>query len=100
MLIYYDHTVHMSHWEGFGTLLMATDTSNALLDPVLYGAYTVCSAILLLHRKMEHDGNADPHDSRRFCKKVSESAACLRSRLAWALGLARRTREDELMRRS
>ena len=32
----------MSHWEGFGTLLMATDTSNALLDPVLYGAYTVC----------------------------------------------------------
>ena len=58
------------------------------------------SAILLLHRKMEHDGNADPHDSRRFCKKVSESAACLRSRLAWALGLARRTREDELMRRS
>jgi hypothetical protein len=57
-------------------------------------------AILLLHRKMEHDGNADPHDSRRVCKKVSESAACLRSRLAWALGLARRTREDELMRRS
>ena len=43
MLIYYDHTVHMSHWEGFGTLLMATDTSNALLDPVLYGTTTVCS---------------------------------------------------------
>ena len=35
----------MSHWEGFGTLLMATDTSNALLDPVLYGAYTVCRPI-------------------------------------------------------
>ena len=42
MLICYDHTVHMSHWEGFGTLLVATDNSNALPDPVLYGAYTVC----------------------------------------------------------
>ena len=35
---------------------------------------------------------ADPHDSLRFCKKVSESAVCLKS-----LGLARRMREDELM---
>ena len=34
----------MSHWEGFRTLLMVTDTSNALRDPVLYGAYTVCKS--------------------------------------------------------
>ena len=40
--ISYAHTVHMSLWEDFGTLLMATDTSNALPDPVLYGTYTVC----------------------------------------------------------
>ena len=38
----------MSHWEGFGTLLMVTDTSNALPDPVLYGAYTVCQVITKL----------------------------------------------------
>ena len=46
MLVYYDHAVHMSHWEGFGTLLMATDTSNALLDPVLYNmGRTQCESI-------------------------------------------------------
>ena len=33
----------MSHWEGFGTLPMATDTSNALLDPVLYMGRTQCA---------------------------------------------------------
>ena len=37
----------MSHWEGFGTLLMATDTSNALPDPVLYvgEVHTVCDGL-------------------------------------------------------
>jgi hypothetical protein len=51
MLIYYDHTVHMSDCEGFGTLLMATDTSNALLDPVLYGAYV--HSVILCERAAE-----------------------------------------------
>ena len=37
----YDHTVHISIWEGFGTLLVANGTSDVLLDPVLYGGYTV-----------------------------------------------------------